>query len=135
MKKATVFIIFLILPFFVFSEKIQKFDNWYVYINRDGSLDFDTFYSDWDKSAKVYRFIYIKAFHAFNGGNESYLGFDRNNQGDEQYFFYNSNSKMEYSVRFSNWNYTDAASNNWQRFTISTEYNRAVQLWNRYLEE
>ncbi|MDR0287748.1 MAG: hypothetical protein LBI03_08630 [Clostridiales bacterium] len=139
MRKSMFIIVFFLLNSFVYSEKVFLFDGCYIYKNTNGSLDWDTFYNDWDISARRFTYIHHKVNHAHSGENFSYLLLSIEDRGDYVYSYYDSKTKLEYCAIFSN--YTTAPNmhpsmpiNTFQRFTISSEYSKFIQLWNRYFE-
>ena len=143
MKKYFIFIILILVPLFLFSEKIRKSYNCYVYVNNDGSLDWETFYSDWDSSAMKYMYVYITARHIFNTSNEmeSYLSYSKNDNSGELYSFYYAPAKMEYTIIFSirtyfePIDYFDPEKYNLEKFLLLSEYYNAIQFWNNNICE
>jgi len=143
MRKYIIIIILLMVPLFLFSEKVKTPNNWYVYINNDGLLDWETFYSDWDISVMKYMYVHITVHHTFNRSNEieSYLGYSKNEGSNESFSFYIPLKKIEYSIIFSSKyfiredSYFEPDKDDITIFTLPSGYNDAVQLWNNYIRE
>ena len=134
MKKILLFILFLTISFILFSEKIEQSYGGYNYYNSNGSLDWDTFFKDWEKSKMVYKYVFLNYRYAYNNPNSEptnlYYYREKNN-GDDCFSYYNSNTKIVISVIFSNVNRSEYSKHT--LFNIKTEYNKFIQLWNHYM--
>jgi len=144
MKKALfilfIFSVFLIFEYNLFGDEINLGHGYYKYINKDGSLDWDTFYNQWDRVPSDY-FIYIK-YSLFrdvdpsrNGlwkttGGGIYGLFDPTRKND--IIFARELPRSKLIITFSPFYYTNDYP--WIRLGQKrNNYNEAIERWNYML--
>jgi hypothetical protein len=147
MKKSICFLIlFVFSSFFIFNynlfgDEVKLGRGYYKYVNNDGSLDWDTFYNQWDQVPSSY-FIYIN-YSAFKDvdpsrnslwkavGGGIYGLLDPTRKNDIIFTLECPGSKLE--IIFSPFYYINEDST-WIRVGEKrNNYNEAIERWNYML--
>ena len=140
MKKTVSLLIILILSIvcgFIFGDEVSLGYGMYGYVNSDGTLDWDTFYAEWEEIPDSY-FIYLEYFiydkenpsnnyltKAINGGVFGILDSTRVND----IIFTRERPKSKLMITFSPFNFTNDYS--WIRLGQKRySYKDAIERWN-----
>jgi hypothetical protein len=146
-------IIYLVLLFFgislIFSERIKEADRMWSYSNKDGSLDFITFYKEWhDVPNSYFMYLYVREINTalwpaqrtgklWKQIGTTNISTERNN---DITFIYekriNTRSAAAIELIFSPNNYSDAGEKGWIIIgQKGSAYDEAIERWGFILKQ